>query len=328
MAASANSRRSLRDLWAMGYAVSKMPLDLFFYPSVYSYFPVLTRAQVILGIHDVIPEEYPHLVFPDRLRRTLWNVKGWLARHSARYVVTVSDHARDGILRRFGWPGERVWVVGEAPDTVFRPIKDTKLVCRTLVSIGIKPGTPYVICLGGLNPHKQIGMVLKALFELRQDQRFADVEIVLVGPAESDTFTPGAADVREMVSRLALQDAVHLTGYLPDQDVACLLSAAQVLALPSVDEGFGLPAVEAAACGIPAIATKNSPLPHLLEGGGVFIDPHCPGELKLALERVLGNREYRDKLGRIAFERVQSLTWQKAAGQFLDLLDEMEARDT
>lgn len=322
-AASATGHRSVRDLWRMGYAVSRTSLDVFFYPSVYSYFPIVTKATVLLAIHDVIAEEYPDLVFPDRFRRMLWGMKGWLARRNADYVVAVSDHAKAGIVRRFGWPTERVWIVGEAPDPAFHPVEDIELIHRVLADYGIEPGTPYVICVGGLNPHKNIGMLLEVVSELRHDARFADLEIVLVGPAENDTFTPGAADVRQVVSRLSLEDAVHFTGYLPDWEVACLLTAAQVLVLPSFNEGYGLPAVEAAACCTPVIATKNSPLPRLLEGGGLFIDPHRPDELKQALACVVGDWEYREMLGRVVLERVQGLTWGRAARQFLDLLDEI-----
>lgn len=329
-AASAQGRRSLRDIWAMSRAVQGTKLDVLFYPSVYSYFPALTQAQVLLGIHDVIAENYPQLIFPTRQERLLWSLKGWLARWQADYLVTVSDYAKAGIVERFAWPSERVWIVGEGPDPLFQPLRDSVLfayreaIARVLARYGLNHDDRFIICLGGLNPHKNLEMLLTVLADLRQDEQFADIQLVLVGPAQSDTFTPGAQTCVQLVASLGLKQAVHFTEYLPDREVVSLLNAAQVLVMPSFEEGFGLGAVEAAACGTPIIATRNSPLPRLLEGGGLFIDPHQPEELRTALIELLGNETSRLKKAQRALEQARKLTWQRAAEQFLSLLDAIE----
>lgn len=323
-AASANGRRSFADIWAMSAAVSRTSMDVFFYPSVFTYFPVLTRAKIVLGIHDVIAETYPHLVFPNRRNYWLWSLKGWAARRQADYIVAVSDHAKAGIMHCFGWPSEKIFVVGEAPDAVFRPIQDKQAIERILAQHGLDSSTRCIMCLGGLNPHKNLKMLFEVLADLRRESRFFDVQLVLVGPAESDTFTPGAANARDLVRRLNLDGVVHFTGYIPDEDVVCLLNAAQALVMPSLDEGFGLGAVEAAGCGTPVIATRNSPLPHLLEGGGLFIDPLRPDDLRAALARILTEEPLRQQMGQTALERSRALTWQRSAHEFLTLLDCIE----
>lgn len=326
VAASASGRRSVRDLLAMTRAVARAPLDVMFYPSVYSYFPAVTRARVVLGVHDVIAEDHPRLVFPHRRQRLMWAAKGRLARWQADHIVAVSEHSKAGIVRRFGWPPERVRVVGEAPDPVFRPVGDTAAIGRALARHGLGPAARFIVYLGGLNPHKNLGALFGALAGLRREARFADLRLLLVGPAESDTFTPGALEARRAVARLGIEAAVGFTGYVPDDEVACLLNAARALVLPSFDEGFGLPAVEAAACGTPVVATRNSPLPRLLEGGGLFVDPHRPEELRAALARLLGDEAGRRQTGRVARERARALTWQRAAAQFRALLAAMETR--
>ncbi len=325
VAASADGQRSLPDLLAMTRAVARTPLEVFFFPSLYTYFPVVTRAKILVGVHDVIVDDYPDLVFPDRWRRLLWQLKAWLAHRQAGYIVTVSEHAKHGILRHFHHRPNRTWVVGEAADPIFQPIGDEQFLSTILERFGLQRSTPFVICLGGLNPHKNLEIVLKAVAQLRCEPEFSNLEIVLVGPAESDTFTPGAADARQLVAELNLGGAVHFTGYLPDADVAGLLNAARVLAMPSFDEGFGLGAVEAAACGTPVIATCSSPLPDWLAGGGWFIDPHQPQQLGDALREVLTDEAGRRNRGRVALAQAQRLTWQRAAGQFADLLDFIEA---
>ena len=323
-AATADGRRSILDLWAMTSALARMPLDVLFYPSVYTYFPAITRARIVLGVHDIIPELYPKLVFPSRHQRFLWQAKGWLAHRQADYILTVSDHAKDGIVHYFGWDTDFVWVVGEAPDPVFRPNTDQFAISQALTRQGLDPDSRFIVCLGGLNPHKNMEVLFEAMTKLRRQPQFADLQLVLVGPAESDSFTPGAATARQIVAQSGLSEAVHFTGYLPDTEVACLLNAAQLLAMPSLEEGYGLGAVEAAACGTPVVATKHSPLPQLLAGGGLFVDPRRPQEVTAALAEILGDKSKRQEMGRVALSRAQELTWQRAAGQFLELLAAIE----
>jgi glycosyltransferase involved in cell wall biosynthesis len=323
-AASANGRRSVRDMWAMSTAVSRTPLDVLFYPSVYTYFPVLSRAKILVGIHDVIAESYPELVFPHRHSYWLWSGKSWAARRQADYIVTVSDHAKKGIARQFKWPSDKIWIVGEAPDPVFRPIVEREAAEHILAQQGLDTTTRYIMCLGGLNPHKNLQMLLEVLADIRHDSQYADVHLVLVGPTEEDTFTPGAASARELVAQLGLTGAVHFTGFLPDEHVVHLLNRSVALVMPSLDEGYGLGAVEAAACGRPVIATCNSPLPHLLEGGGLFIDPRRADDLRAALVMMLTDEPGRETMARTALARARALTWQRAAQQFLELLDVIE----
>jgi glycosyltransferase involved in cell wall biosynthesis len=109
------------------------------------------------------------------------------------------------------------------------------------------------------------------------------------------------------------------TGYLSDEDLAVLLNLSTVLVLPSLMEGFGLPAVEAAACGCPVIATSESPLPDLLAGGGIFFDPRGKA-LEPALETMLGSTAERDGMAEAAADAAGRLTWDAAARQMLEVI--------
>jgi glycosyltransferase involved in cell wall biosynthesis len=181
------------------------------------------------------------------------------------------------------------------------------------------------MCLGGLNPHKNLPMLLDVLGQLHADPRYADVHLVLVGPAEEDTFTPGAVSLRRHLQQLGLDQAVHFTGFIDDEAVVGWLNGALALVMPSLEEGFGLGAVEAAACGAPVVATCNSPLPQLLAGGGYFVDPQRPEQLHAALAALLDDEAQRRRLGEAASRRAQALTWGRSATQFRALLDKLEA---
>jgi glycosyltransferase involved in cell wall biosynthesis len=119
---------------------------------------------------------------------------------------------------------------------------------------------------------------------------------------------------------------VIFTGFVKDEDVIHLLNVAQALVLPSMAEGFGLPAVEGAACGIPIIATLNSPLPDLLQDGGIFIDPNSVNQLTDALNVMLSDTTRRNQMARVATARAQQLTWQRSAAQLDSMLNEVASK--
>jgi glycosyltransferase involved in cell wall biosynthesis len=324
-AASASGSRSLSDLLLFSLAMSRAPADAFFFPSVYTFVPVLSARPVLVGIHDVIAEEYPDLVFPGVRGRALWTLKGVLARRQADLVVTVSEHAREGIQRLLGISPDRIRVVDEAADPAFRPLEPGERDAALLARLGLGGATRGVACLGGTNPHKNLGSLVDALAELRTQPSLSSLRLVLVGDAERDSFTPGLAALRERIAARAVGDAVVFAGGLSDAGAAQVLNAAELLALPSFSEGFGLPAVEAAACGTPVVATRNSPLPRLLEGGGLFIDPSRPRELVEALGRLLLDEPLRLAMATKARHRARALSWERSADQFEAILDEVEA---
>lgn len=317
-AASASGRRRLADLRAMARAVDGTPPDVLLFPTVYTWFPVRTRCVVVVGIHDVIAEEHPELVFPERRRRRLWNLKSRLARWQADYVMTVSGYAARGVVERLGWPGDRLWVVEEAPDPVFRPLSPAEIRSDVLTEHGLGGDLPFVIYVGGVNPHKNLPLFAEALAAVRSEG--TDLRLVIVGDVEGDRFTPGLDQLRARLGALRLDSAVTFAGRLEDAELVHLLNAARAVVLPSYSEGFGLPAVEGAACGTPALATRNSPLPELLGEGGVFFDPSDRPAMEVALKRILDPVE-RARMGRAAQESVKHLGWDRSARRLLDRLD-------
>lgn len=324
-AASASDSRSVKDLLAMTKAVASESLDAFFFPSVYTYFPAITRGKIILGVHDVIAEDYPDLVFPDLKHRRLWALKGWLAHKQANYIMTVSEHAKRGIVRHFGHKQDRVFVIDEAPDPVFTTLAREKVDSTILSRFGLSLNSRFLIYIGGINPHKNLPKLVQCLAEIRRKPELADVKLVVVGDLK-DGFTPGVNELKAKVAELHQEDAVIFTGFVNDSDVIHLLNVAQALVLPSMAEGFGLPAVEGAACGIPIIATENSPLPDLLKDGGIFINPDSSSELTEALSVMLCDTARRNEMARVATARAQQLTWQRSAAQMDDMLDMVASR--
>jgi len=322
LAASSNGHRSIPDMWRMSRAMSHREFDVLLFPTVYSYVPVFSRAKKIVMIHDVIAESYPNLTVPRSAARFFWNTKVALGRWQADAIVTVSDYSRRGILEYFGLPAERVFVVGEGNDPTFRLMENPRPSPR-LRSLGIVGNGRSVIYVGGFNPHKNLELLVDTVAKLSNRPDFADLRLVMVGEYEKEVFHSYFGNIKRQVERSGLSERVIFTGYLPDNELVTLLNVSTVLVLPSLLEGFGLPAIEAAACGCPVIATKASPLPSLLGDGALYIDPTDQRGLEIALERVLTSTELRQHLKENGLAAAGRLTWKAAAQQMIEVMQQV-----
>jgi glycosyltransferase involved in cell wall biosynthesis len=310
-------------MWATSRALSARSFDVLLFPTVYSYVPVFSRARKILMIHDVIAETYPRLTTPGRAARWNWNLKVWLGRIQSDALVTVSNYSRRRIVEHFGVPADRVFVVGEAADPVFRRL-DRPSLPAALRDSGIRPGPHTVVYVGGFGPHKNVDLLIDAFAACSSQPHLADAQLILVGERRKEVFHSAIDSIEALVRSYRIEDKTIFTGYLPDEDLAALLNLAGVLVLPSLMEGFGLPAVEAAACGCPVIATRESPLPELLGDGGIFITPRA-ADLRHALESLLSCDALRQRMGEAARQAAARLRWEDAARQMRDVIGRVMA---
>jgi glycosyltransferase involved in cell wall biosynthesis len=305
-AASARGARSPLDLLRMGRGVARQRLDAFYFPSVYSYFPLPPRLPMAVAIHDTIPERHGAIVFPRWQNRALWWAKSRAARFQARTIVTVSEYARRQIAETFAVPAERIWVTPEAPSPVFAPVPNAReAASKALAERGIADD-PYFVYVGGFNPHKNVPGLVKAFAAACAG---TDARLLLIGDHLGDVFHQDLANIRAEILRSGVSERVHWTGFVADDELRVLYAGALAAVLPALEEGFGLPAVEAAACGAPCIATRESALPEVLAGGGFFFDPRDAHQLEEGLRRALVKPEERARWARAARERAAALSW-------------------
>lgn len=319
LAASANGHRSLSDMWRMSRAMSQGNFDLLFFPTIYSYVPVFNRAKKVVMIHDIIAERFPQLTLPKRTSRMFWKAKVALGRWQADAIATVSEFSRDCLVQQFKLDPESVFVVGEASDSVFRVLPDSELSPR-LLDAGITNSHRYITYVGGFNPHKNLETLVEAFASVTKQEACADVRLVMVGENKKEVFHSYFATIKKQVEELGLSNRVIFTGFLSDEDLVILLNHSTVSVLPSLMEGFGLPAVEAAACGCPVIATTESPLPGLLKEGGIYFEPTNTDELINALVKVLSSQTLRMQMSNAALQSANKLTWGAAAKQMMNLI--------
>ena len=325
-AASSSGRRALTDLWRMGWAVARHPTDVFFFPSVYTFFPLLRPIRSVVAIHDVIAERHPSQVFSRRRLRLFWKAKLAIAVRQAHLILTVSDHARDGILEQFGLPASRVRVILEAPDTIFRRLSVPRDPADLLPASDLPRNSRYVLYVGGISPHKNLPLLVNAYRQLLAGGEFPGLQLLLVGDYAGDVFYSGYEDLRALVVRLDLEGSVRFTGFVPDETLVDLYNRAEVLVLPSLEEGFGLPAFEAAACGTPVVASTVGPAGSLLGPAALTFPPTDAGALTNALSTLLREPARRQAMGVEGRRRAATFTWERAAEQAHAMFHEIHGR--
>jgi len=311
---------------AMTRAAMKVDVDVFFFPAVYTYFPVLNRrVKVVVTLHDLIAESLPDLAFSNRTRALFWKLKERLAVRRADLILTVSEFSRREILRHFSLPGSRVRSISEAPEETFRVLPHGFEMDRILEQYGIEAGSRFILYVGGISPHKNLSALVDVYGRMVNMPAHSDVTLLLVGDIEHDAFLTDYSVLRDKVDRLGLGKKVIFTGFVEDRDLAFLYNAATMLVLPSFLEGFGLPAVEAMACGTPVAAASTGSLPEVVGGAGCLFDPHSRTEMLAALETLLSDEVKRREMSAIALKKAQEYSWESAAQDTVAILEGLHA---
>jgi glycosyltransferase involved in cell wall biosynthesis len=324
LAASADGARSVHDMLRMTAAARRAAADVFFSPTIYTYFPLFPPVRAVVTIHDALAERFPELTLPSRRARLFWNAKVALGCRQARLILTVSEFAARDITKMLHVPPRRIRVATEAPSAQYRPSQSRAEIDAVAARIGLPPAAPWFLYVGGLNPHKHVDAIVAAHARVVAENPANPPFLVLVGP-DDDVFLTNRRAIDAAVEAGGTRAYIRWAGFVEDAELRHLYTGAVALVLLSACEGFGLPAVEAAACGTPVVATTASPLPQLLAGAGIFVSPGDAHAAAAGMGRLLGDEPYRRVLGRVALERAGALTWSRCAGETLAALEEAAA---
>jgi glycosyltransferase involved in cell wall biosynthesis len=319
-AASSTGRRSVGDMLAMGRAVARSGLDLMYFPATYSFFPVWGVPRVVVTMHDTLALAHPGLVFPTWQGRLAWSLKEHAAVRWADRIVTVSGSARSDLIEWFRLPEGRVRVVTEGPDPVFRPLARGPASDDALRRWSVEPDGRFFLYVGGLSPHKNLVRLVEAFG--RSGLGRDGYRLVLVGDT-GDVFHTHVPELRGAVAREGLEDVVIFTGYVPDEDLVYLYNRALALVQPSLMEGFGLPPVEAMACGTPVASSTAGSLPEVIGDAGAYFDPTDVDAMAGALLVLTDDPERRARLSEKALRRSARFTWEASAEALVATFEEL-----
>jgi glycosyltransferase involved in cell wall biosynthesis len=230
----------------------------------------------------------------------------WLpfAVKSVQAVITLSRQSKIDLENHLKIPGSKITVVPLAAGAQFRIMQEAEIL-PALLRVGVE--RPYILYVGSLEPRKNLLRLLQAYHQLLEwSTRW---NLIIVGANNLWNSTPIAAEVE----RLGLGSRVKFTGYLPDENLPVLYNAASLFCFPSLYEGFGLPVLEAMACGVPVLTSNTSSLPEVAEDAAVLVDPYSVPEIAAAMRQILSDPDLAADLRRCGLQRAAQFTWQRTA---------------
>jgi glycosyltransferase involved in cell wall biosynthesis len=313
-AATANDHRGVLDTLRFTRAVARESMDVMFFPAVYSWFPVKPSQPVVVTFHDAIAEHFPELVMPHWPGRFLWNLKVKLAKMQAKRFLTVSRAARDEIVEHLRIPVNLVDLTTEGPHHRFRPDTDAERLRAVRDAVGLPAECPYLIYVGGFAPHKNLAGFLRAFARVLASEPGNSMHVALVGDPGGAGFHSNTRELEELLAEnSALQERVVFTGFVDDNDLVTLYSGAYAGIMPSFSEGFGLPAIEAMACGTPVLASNVGSLPEVVGEAGLLFDPWSADDMASCISRISNDESLRSELASRSLARSAEFSWKRAS---------------
>lgn len=263
--------------------------------------PLLSTCPTVITIHDLSFIRLPHLFRP--ANRLYLTVMTRLCAQRARRLIAVSAHTAAESAKLLGAPMERIDVVYHGVDPIFRPLPNDEI-----EAFRQKQGLPerFILCVGTLEPRKNHTRLVEAFARMYDGKS----KLVLVG-GKGWLYD----DVYAKVEALALKEAVAFQGYVTNEDLPLWYNAATVFAYPSLYEGFGMPILEAQACGTAVMTSTAPPLPETAGNAALLTNPHDVEDLAANLDRLLTDKSLRSELEAQGLAHARQFTWMRTAQQ-------------
>jgi glycosyltransferase involved in cell wall biosynthesis len=274
--------------------------------------PLPTRGRKIVTVCDLFFMEDPARADREARRRFLGRTGRSL--READGVITISEFSRKGIIDRFGIPESKIRTTYLGLGAAFREPADTARVSALRNELELAGG--FLLFVGASEPRKNLPGLVEALALVHKE--FGKIPLVLVGRKGGDH-----PRVEDKIRELGLGAWVRRAGYRPDADVRALYDAAALLVFPSFAEGFGLPLLEAMACGLPAAVSGVSALPEIGGDAAVYFDPGDPEAIAAGIVRILRDEALRRTLRDRGRRRAQEFDWRKTAASTLEFYKEV-----
>lgn len=281
-------------------------LDVLFVPA--HTLPIIRKPglKTVMTVHDLGVEYLPKM---HQLKQQLY--LKYITRYqlaSATGLIAVSKATKEDLVKRAGINPEKISVVYEGYDKkLFKPVKQ-EIVRNRLKYFDIEVGK-YFLFVGTIQPRKNLERLIQAF------SKTTGTNLVIAG---SKGWLSEA--IYKLPRKLSIEDRVKFLGYVPEKDLPALYSGAQALVFPSLFEGFGLPILEAQACGCPVITSNISSMPEVAGKGALYVNPYSVDDIVKGMERVQSTG-YRVQLIKNGFENIKRFSWEKCAAQTLEVLE-------
>ncbi len=271
--------------------------------------PLRSSIPSVITVHDLAFLHWPHLVTQDSAQ-----YYGQIDRavQHVQQIIVPSRSTRDDAIALFGVPDSKINVIAEAADPIFRPLPIEP--ARKAVTARHRIPDKYIFFVSTIEPRKNVGGLLRSFRILLDRYNVQDTALVLAG-SEGWLYE----DTMALVAELGLENHTRFLGRVSDPDLLELYVGAQCHIHPALYEGFGLPPLEAMACGTPTIVSNVSSLPEVVNDAALLVNPVDYEEIAVAMNRLLTDEELHAELRRKGLSQAKSFSWDKAASATLDV---------
>ena len=286
----------------------KRKSDVFFSPD--GFIPLGMNIPKISMFHDVAYLRYPEFLQP----RISAFYKKWIPRYLAYtdHIITVSEFSKSEIVSGYNIHPDKISVVHNGIPDSYKPVsEDIKKETRNTYA----DGHPYFLYLGAIHPRKNIHTLVQAFNQFKSEHK-SDTQLVLAGRASWQT-----EEVTNAIANSPWKNEIKLPGYIATDEAVALVGSAEVMIYPSFYEGFGLPLVEAMACGVPVICSNVSSLPEVAGNAALLFDPNDASALAHQLNTIMTDHSLREKMIGLGHQRKGDFSWDKAASDIYSILE-------
>jgi glycosyltransferase involved in cell wall biosynthesis len=283
-------------------------LDVLHGPANFTPLLSFGNYKKVITVHDIIAILFPEF-YSKRFSRAHSRIFPKQLSFVDRIIVD-SQSTRNDLIEHLRVPSEKIITIPLSVDEQFRPLKHRDDIKKHQIN------SNYILFVGCVRPHKNITTLIQAFYKLKK----RGIKHILVIAGEK---YPHYNEVDITIEKLGLRKEVILTGHFPERNLPILYNAADLFVFPSLYEGFGLPPLEAMACGCPVITSNTSSLPEVVGDAGIMINPNNVDALADAMYRVLTNKGLRQDMIKKGLKRAKMFSWEKTAKETLRVYEEV-----
>lgn len=277
--------------------------------------PLRVPCRTVVTIHDILFETHPQYFTKQEVWRNRWFVRR--SAHKAEQIHTVSEYSKQALIRLYGVPEHKIHIVPNGVDLhKFTSEGKAESIRRIRELYGVEN---YLLMVGRIEPRKNHITLLKAYKKL-QDMAVSAGPLVIVGRPDFQS-----KPFFDAIEELGLQNSVHVIESVGDEELPHMYRGAKLFVYPSYAEGFGIPIIEAMACGVPVVTSNTTAMPEVVGNAGLLADPHSPELLALAMFDMLANDRLREEFSVKGVIQAQKWTWDRAADAYLEAIQTLDA---
>jgi hypothetical protein len=301
--------RFIWDQWKLPKAMSSHNIDLFYSP--YYKIPLISSIPIISQILDLMFLQHPP--YKDKLmlcQKLYYEIFGKAFARKSLSIITDSKHAKNDIVNLWNVDPEKIVVIPIGLGDFYEPVSDKKLLDK--IRKNFKLPEKFILYLGNFKPHKNVTSLVKAFKII--EKKFSEYKLVLAG-----TLDEHGIKIKDYVTRQGLETKIIFTNTVTERDhPEAILSMADLFVFPTLYEGFGLPPLEAMACGTPVVASNLTSVPEVVDDAGILVNPLDIREFSNAISDLLENPEKREQYSKKGLKRAERFKKKDTAGKLYE----------